>query len=454
LQITSDGLAGTSAVAASGAEGTVAAAEASEPAIDAKGLSKVYTLYPSPRAQIMDLLGLYRLLHRRRPNFAQHAALNGINLTIGRGERVGVVGRNGAGKTTLLKLITRAAEPSSGSLVVSGDVQALMQVGLGFHPEFTGRENIRASLLYSGLPAEERRSVEDDIISFCELGEYLEQPLKTYSLGMQSRLQFACATAIEPEILIVDEILGAGDAYFSAKSALRMERLTKSGCTLLLVSHSMAQILQFCERVIWVDRGEIVEDGDALPVVKAYERWMRERSTPVTDQQSAASAVQSGGQDHGVSRWPSAGSELLIHDVRVLDRDGKKASILEPGSDAAIEVDIRALKPGTYEFSVTVLIMTTFGVQVAWARSPNQTLTLEEGKVVTLKVLYEPLQLNGGDYVISAAVFEHFDALRKNSLKRYDLVARSYQFSIGDAHDGNPAVIRHPTRWAETGYRE
>jgi len=443
-------LAGPSAVGASGAEGTVAAAEASDPAIDAKGLSKFYTLYPSPRAQIMDLLGLYRLLRRRRPNFAQHAALNGINLTIGRGERVGVIGRNGAGKTTLLKLITRAAEPSSGSLTVNGDVQALMQVGLGFHPEFTGRENIRASLLYSGLTAEERSSVEDDIISFCELGEYLEQPLKTYSLGMQSRLQFACATAIKPEILIVDEILGAGDAYFSAKSALRMERLTKSGCTLLLVSHSMAQILQFCERVIWVDRGEIVEDGDALPVVKAYERWMRERAAPVIDQQSAASAVQAGGQDHGVSRWPSAGSELLIHDVRVLDAGGNKVSILEPGSDAAIEVDIRALKPGTYEFSVAVLIMTTFGVQVAWARSPDQTLTLEEGKVVTLKVLYEPLQLNGGDYVISVAVFEHFDALRKDSLKRYDLVTRSYQFSIADAHDGNPAVIRHPSRWAKT----
>lgn len=263
-------------------------------AIDARGLGKVYTLYPNPSAQLGDLLGLHRLMPWRRREFASHRALDGVDLQIAPGERVGVIGRNGAGKTTLLKLITGAAEPTSGSLSVRGEVQALMQVGLGFHPEFTGRENIAASLVYTGLTGEDWRRAEADIISFCELGKYLDQPLKTYSLGMQSRLQFACATAIRPEILIVDEILGAGDAYFSVKSSQRMERLTKSGCTLLLVSHSMAQILQFCERCIWIDGGRVVESGPARKVVGAYEVFMERLSKEQLGRTSVVTTEKTG----------------------------------------------------------------------------------------------------------------------------------------------------------------
>lgn len=247
-------------------------------AIDARGLKKSYKLYPSVSYQVMDLLGFYRLMPWRRQEVPLFPALDSVDLKIARGERVGIIGRNGSGKTTLLKLITGATEPSAGSVQIDGNVQALMQIGVGFHPEFTGFENIRASLLFSGLTETQRKDAEAEIIEFCELGDFLGQPLKTYSLGMQSRLQFACATAIKPEILIVDEILGAGDAYFTAKSSMRMEQLTKSGCTLLLVSHSMAQILQFCEHVLWIDNGRIRLSGSARDVVGAYEVFMENMS--------------------------------------------------------------------------------------------------------------------------------------------------------------------------------
>jgi len=205
-----------------------------------ENVSKVYRLYPSPVAQMIDVLGLDRFMPWRRASYPEFPALDDVTLTLHKGERVGIVGRNGAGKTTLLKLITGNFRPSKGTVRVEGRVQALMQVGLGFHPEFTGRENIRSSLLYNGLSGEAFQAAVADVIDFVELGEFLDQPLKTYSLGMSGRLQFAAATAIQPEILIVDEVLGAGDAYFSAKSAERMERFAESGCTLLLVSHSMA----------------------------------------------------------------------------------------------------------------------------------------------------------------------------------------------------------------------
>ena len=255
-------------------EGERATAAAAEPAVAIRlvDVDKIYKLYPGPRERLLDALGLYRCLPKWfRPAFAEFHALRGLNLTVHKSERIGIIGRNGAGKTTLLKLITGNFAPSAGSVQVKGTVQALMQVGLGFHPELTGYDNIRASLVYNGLADRDLESALADIIDFAELGEFLHQPLKTYSLGMRSRTQFAAATAVTPDILIIDEILGAGDSYFSAKSSVRMRKLAQSGCTLLLVSHSMPQILQFCEKAIWIDGGAIVMSGQARGVVGAYE---------------------------------------------------------------------------------------------------------------------------------------------------------------------------------------
>ena len=166
-----------------------------ETAIEARSLSKSYKLYRSKGEKVADALGLGQLAFWREPP-PQFLALDNVNLQIRKGEKVGVIGRNGAGKSTLLKLISGVLHPSQGDLDVVGSVQVLMYVGLGFHPEFTGRENIRASLLYNGLTPEARKAAEADIIRFAELQDFLDQPLRTYSLGMRSRLQFACATLI------------------------------------------------------------------------------------------------------------------------------------------------------------------------------------------------------------------------------------------------------------------
>jgi len=216
-------------------------------------LKKVYRLYQNTFDRVIDALGLDRLRIGRKKKYQEFSALDDLSVTIEHGERIGLIGRNGAGKTTLLKLITGVFEPTAGKISVDGSVQALMQIGIGFHMEMSGYENIRGALIYNGLTERQMDEAIEDVIEFVELGDYLYQPLRTYSLGMLSRLQFATATAIRPDILIADEVLGVGDAYFSAKSADRMRRLTGSGCTLILVSHSMQQILQFCERAIWID---------------------------------------------------------------------------------------------------------------------------------------------------------------------------------------------------------
>jgi lipopolysaccharide transport system ATP-binding protein len=202
-------------------------------------------------------------------------ALRAIDLEITAGSRVGIIGRNGAGKSTLLKLITRNIAPTEGRIDVNGDVQALLEAGAGFHPEFTGYENIRASLTYQGLTTTEIKTAIEEIAEFTELGQFLSQPFKTYSMGMQARLVFATATALRPHILIVDEILGAGDAYFASKASERMKELVEdSGATVLLVSHALEQVARYCDESIWIERGRIVMRGPSLEVINAYEEFV------------------------------------------------------------------------------------------------------------------------------------------------------------------------------------
>jgi lipopolysaccharide transport system ATP-binding protein len=247
----------------------------SDVAVRFENVSKMYRVFASRRDNLLDALGFERLV-ARRGRFQEFWALRDIDLELRRGERIGVIGRNGAGKSTLLRLVTRNVPPTQGRVEVHGDVQALMEVGGGLHPEFTGRENARASLSFLGLDRDELDDALEDIADFTELGRFLDQPFKTYSLGMQARLSLAIATTVRPEILIVDEILGAGDAYFFAKSTARMQELLGGGASVLLVSHALDQVRRFCERTIWLDRGRIVMEGETGEVTGAYEQFIRE----------------------------------------------------------------------------------------------------------------------------------------------------------------------------------
>ena len=212
----------------------------------------------------------------KKNSYREFWALRDINIAIHKGERVGFIGHNGAGKSTLLKLITGNIEPTEGKIVVKGNIQALLELGTGFHPEFTGRENIRASLAYQGLGLKRIKEIEEEIIDFAELDEYIEQPVKTYSAGMYARLAFATSSAIKPELLIIDEVLGAGDAYFAGKCVERMRKLTSGGdTTVLFVSHDLQSVQSLCNRVIWIDKGRVCFDGDTLTGLKLYMQSVR-----------------------------------------------------------------------------------------------------------------------------------------------------------------------------------
>lgn len=239
----------------------------SELAIDIQNVSRSFKRYRNQRYRVLDALGL------RMPKgaFDEFWALKDISIQIPRGERLGFIGRNGAGKSTLLNLICGALLPTQGKISVTGRIQALMEMGTGFHPEFTGRENVFASLAYQGMTGRAARQAYEEIVEFSELQDFIAYPIKTYSAGMYARLAFATATAIVPDILIVDEVLGAGDAYFASKSTERMRRLTvETGATVLFVSHDISSVQRLCDRAIWIERGEVRMDGDTLAISKAY----------------------------------------------------------------------------------------------------------------------------------------------------------------------------------------
>jgi lipopolysaccharide transport system ATP-binding protein len=251
----------------------MAAATTNGIAIRAVDLKKVYRLYAKPAYRFLDMFGM---LGRKAGAYTEHAALDGVNLEIRRGEKVAIIGRNGAGKSTFLKLVTGVIQPTAGTLQVALDVHALLQIGTGFHPDFTGRENVRAYLAQLGLSGAEAAHRCEDAIAFAELEEYIDQPVKVYSTGMAMRLMFAASTAITPDLLVLDEILGVGDAYFAQKSYERMRELCdRNGSTLLLVTHDIYSATRMCNRVIWLERGTVAMDGAAAEVVEAYAESIR-----------------------------------------------------------------------------------------------------------------------------------------------------------------------------------
>jgi lipopolysaccharide transport system ATP-binding protein len=439
-------------------------------AIVAEQLGKSYRLYDSAADHAIDVLGLRRLFFWRRIAPRSFRALEGVDLRVRRGERIGIVGRNGAGKSTLLKLLAGVSEPTEGRLWVDGEVQALLHAGIGFHAEFTGIENIRASLLYAGLEPDAQAAAEADIIDFCELGEFIDQPLKTYSLGMRSRLQFACATAIHPDVLIVDEILGAGDVYFSTKSSERMKRLTGEGCTLLLVSHSMQQVIQFCDRVLWLDGGHVVQDGPARKVVSAYEAFMFNltKSGPQPKQPQAAEPATRAIPDWyrrrlaelmaGRASDDQMGSEraspgwvndprLRIASASACGHDGRAATLFSHGAPLSFRIEVEARENGDYDCWFVVLVYGEDGRPLLRHVSDKQVLQLAAGERRVAEVHYERLLIGRGEYHASAAIYRHWDPDDRSSAHWYEILNRSIEFRVGDDGPFDPAQFEHPASW-------
>lgn len=245
------------------------------PAISVKRVSKHYRLWKSPsarlRASIWTLLKRYDDSNSSR-FYSKFKALDEITFEVAKGETIGIIGRNGAGKSTLLQTIAGTLNPTSGTMQVNGKVAALLELGAGFNPEFTGRENIVINASILGLTQKEIEERSPSIIKYAEIDDFIDQPVKTYSSGMQMRLAFAVAVHVDADIFIIDEALSVGDAWFQLKCAKTIADLVKSGKTFILVSHSSIAIKQFCDRAILLDRGKILEDGEPNRVCNIYSK--------------------------------------------------------------------------------------------------------------------------------------------------------------------------------------
>lgn len=238
--------------------------------IEVRDLSKVYHLYNKPSDRIRETFSI-----RKKKYSKEHYALKNINLKINKGESIGIVGTNGSGKSTLLKLVTGVVTPTTGTIKTDGKIAALLELGAGFNPEYTGIENIYLNGTMMGYTEEEMKKRVPDIIEFADIGEFINQPVKSYSSGMFARLAFAVSINVEPDILIVDEALSVGDTRFQVKCIDKMRELQESGTTILFVTHAIEQIKRFCTRAIWIKNGEFIEDGEASQVVDLYDNFMK-----------------------------------------------------------------------------------------------------------------------------------------------------------------------------------
>jgi lipopolysaccharide transport system ATP-binding protein len=296
------------------------AACAAAPTVEVRGVVKRYPLFSRRRDRALALLG-------RNAGLAFKTALAGVDLEAGPGEAVGIIGENGSGKTTLLRVVAGISAPDAGSCRVAEPVAAILELGLGFHPEFTGRQN---ALLYGeliGVPAEQMRRRLPEVLAFADIGEFVDLPLRTYSSGMSARLAFAVATNVEPRVLVVDEALAVGDGAFQKKCVDRMVRFKEEGRTVLFCSHSMYLVASFCERALWLAGGRVRASGPARDVIYAYEEHLRQR------EQRPASSGQ-----------PLPPPERKLAWLRSVTVSPSGAPV-EPGQEVAIELAIERGQP-------------------------------------------------------------------------------------------------------------
>lgn len=308
-------------------------------AISVQGLGKRYEIYERPKDRLKQMLmpRMQRAFGTApRAYFREFWALQNISLTVGRGEAVGIIGRNGSGKSTLLQLICGTLHPTTGSIDARGRVAALLELGAGFNPEFTGRENIYLSGLIYGISEKELNARYDDIVAFSEIDlDHIEQPVKTYSSGMYVRLAFAVAAFCDPEILVVDEALAVGDVYFQRKCFRRISELRKRGVTLLFVTHSVDTLLQLCDRGVVLDRGEMVYDGPTKPAVSAYLQRVFGTQSSVVNNASADTEDDGEGpsDEEVVFEGPSNGTALFA------ERAGYNRDEIRVGNNEAQVMD-------------------------------------------------------------------------------------------------------------------
>lgn len=380
-------------------------------------VGKEYKLYPSPRARLRALV-TGKATHR------SHWALKDVSFELRRGECIGVIGDNGAGKSTLLKLLAGTLQPSHGRIDRAGRVTAILELGAGFHPDFSGRDNLYFAGSLIGITRDEMARLEPEIVDFCELGEALDRPVKTYSSGMTVRLAFALVTAVQPDVLIVDEALAVGDQNFQKKCVERITAFRNNGCTILFCSHSPYHIRHLCDRALWLKGGVVEQFGSTEAVLAAYDVHTREREAAAEGGAAAAPIPEvtegdaSGESAASASAAPPPGdtwheavqgagsARLLSVDVAHLgDPVGDQPAVLQ-GHD--LVVTIRARGRGDERPHIGFMIEQSKGVGItslATHEDGAAPALLDDGTWRTV-LTFPDLPLHSGDYVISAFLFD------------------------------------------------
>jgi ABC-type polysaccharide/polyol phosphate transport system ATPase subunit len=418
-------------------------------ALSARAVSKSYRIYRSRPFGVMEFLGLS--IGSNASRFREYLAIDNLSIDIARGTTVGVIGSNGAGKSTLLRLLAGVSEPTSGQIIRMGSISPLLELGTGFHPDLTGHENIFASGLYLGLDRSAMESLYADIAAFADIGDFLHQPVRTYSTGMYMRLAFAVATSIQSDIQVIDEVLGVGDAYFFGKCLQRFRALQEAGRTSIVVSHDHSAIIRLCSRCIWLDHGRVVADGAPLDVVTLYSRSAAGRLNMRKAKGRATHEIQVSG---ACAIQPMNG--IAIDAVEFMNGDGRVVQSVGMGQPLTIRT--RYNSDARLEHAVlAVVIHRADGLTVCNAISSMDDVyfDLVEGSG-TIDLMFDGLLLGPGEYSVVVGIYPTLD-LGDSARTQHVAVWREPKTlfvapPLGIVMD--LGVVRHPVRWSSIGRTE
>ncbi len=404
-----------------------------EPAVSFKIVSKRFTIHHERARSFQDLL-----VRRFRGSVTSEEfwALRDVSFAIEPGGALGIVGSNGSGKSTLLKLVTRILAPTSGSVTVRGRVSALLELGAGFHPELTGRDNVFLNASILGLRRRDVAARFDSIVRFAGLERFIDIPVKHYSSGMAARLGFAVAINVDPDVLLIDEVLSVGDEAFQERCLEEIHRFHRAGKTLLLVSHDLESIRELCTEAVWLDGGHVAARGAPDDTIAAYLAQVHARPDHAGDEDGAASSPVGG------NRWGSGEVEVL--GVDFLDAAEAPVTEIVSGAPLSIRVSYRAHE--RVERPVVGLAITTAdGVVVTGpnTRFGGYAIPYFEGDgSVTYAI--DPLPLLPGDYLVTAAIYDH------SCRHPYDHHERMYRLAVtpGVTDGERSGLVRFPAHWS------
>ena len=401
-----------------------------ENAIEVRGVSKFYNLYERPQDRVKELFSL-----TKKNYHTLYKALDQVSFTVKKGETLGIIGRNGAGKSTLLKLITGVITPSEGSIETRGEISALLELGTGFNPEYTGYENIFLNGSMRGFSDDEMQEKVKEIVDFADIGEYMGQPVKTYSSGMFARLAFAVMISFKPEILIVDEALSVGDIFFQQKCNTFMKEEMK-GVTKLLVTHDMNSIANMADRVILIDRGKIIREGKPLEVIEDYLKLLH---TSVFQSEEAAAKdedarLEAGhaaeaealvleaaarGKEKAEKGWVDAPKEsiggaqdILIDRCRMLI-NGEAVDVVKPGDAVRIELLLHSKKDAD-NIIIGYTFKDKYGNSIFAQSTLGEGIMIEgvkQGEVRKASLSFHWPEVKEGDYFLTLGLGEGYDQM-------------------------------------------